>query len=61
MDKYELMRLAESMDDDGPDFDDFTREYSEKDAEKFKRKYKEFYTDIKLDIKRIGRQCGFTT
>lgn len=51
MDKYQLMRLAETMDDDGPDFDEFQIESDEGDAEKFKRKYKEFYTDIKLDIK----------
>ena len=51
MDKYELMRLSEFMDDDGPDYDNFLREAPEKDAEKFRRKYKEFYSDVKLDIK----------
>ena len=61
MDKYELMRLSEFMDDDGPDYDDFLREAPEKDAEKFRRKYKEFYSDVKLDIKEDWKKCASTT
>ena len=58
MDKYELMRLSEFMDDDGPDYDDFLREAPEKDAEKFRRKYKEFYSDVKLDSGSGYFACG---
>ncbi len=56
MTSYELMKLAERLDED---CDDLLSEICsleqaqryETDAEAFKRRYKEFYTDIKLSHK----------
>ncbi|MGN0771298.1 MAG: hypothetical protein ACI4MI_01795 [Christensenellales bacterium] len=56
MTNYEMMKLAEKLDEDCDDiFAEFCSLYEaedyESDPEAFKRKYKEFYTDIKLSHK----------
>lgn len=55
MNNYELMKLAEKLDEDVDDLAELCdleeAEAFETDAEAFKRKYKEFYTDIKLSHK----------
>lgn len=56
MTDYELMKLAERMDEDCDDLiEDMcsleSAEHYEEDAQAFKRRYKEFYTDIKLSHK----------
>ena len=54
MDKYKLMRMAESMEEDAIKFDEIEYAFPQQEgdsAEDFKRRYKEFYTDIKISIK----------
>ncbi len=53
MDKYKLMRMAESLEEDAIKFDEVEELFPSEgnSAENFKKKYKEFYTDIKISIK----------
>ena len=54
MNLYQLMRLAENLEEDAIKFDELEDAFPVEEgdtAEDFKRKYKEFYTDIKISIK----------
>ena len=53
MNKYKLMRMDESLEEDAIKFDEVEELFPSEgnSAEDFKKKYKEFYTDIKISIK----------